>query len=234
MRGSLIIGCGLVGLLLAAGCGTKSGGDPEATTASISGGQNDAAQKASDPAAVAPTQERRAAPTYPVVAVETTAGTFKIRLLNDRAWNTVDNFLHYVKSGHYDNTIFHMVLKEQVIVGGAFTPKREEKPTRVPIYNEAHKCGLSNKRATVGMVRAAGNAHSATCQFYLNLVDNPDLDFKAKSDEEWGYCVFGDVIEGMEIVDRIASTPVKEEHFGGTDFRVPVEDVVIRSIRQIQ
>lgn len=146
--------------------------------------------------------QQQPAPTPTRVRFDTSMGSFTVRLDAERAPITVENFLSYVRDGHYDGTIFHRVVQNFVAQGGAFTPENESKPTRGSIVNEAGN-GLSNRRGTVGMARLE-KAHSATCQFYVNLADNPDLD---PLPTRWGYAVFGEVVEGMDVVDRIGHVP---------------------------
>lgn len=158
----------------------------------------------------------------PVVVVETNQGNFAIELDQAKAPISVENFLKYVDDGFYTGTIFHRVVPGFVIQGGGMTPDMKEKATRDPIKNEA-KNGLSNARGSVAMARTA-NPNSATCQFYINLSDNQTLDTYGG-----GYAVFGKVVEGMDVVDKIAKvrTTTKGPHEG-----VPVEDVVIRSVKR--
>jgi peptidyl-prolyl cis-trans isomerase A (cyclophilin A) len=134
------------------------------------------------------------------VRVVTSMGEFVIQLEADRAPLTVANFLGYVKAGHYSNTLFHRVIANFVIQGGGVSPDYKLKPANKPIPNEAGN-GLKNLRGTVGLARAAG-AHSGDAQFYVNIADNADLD---PLPTRWGYAVFGRIVEGMEVVDRIAS-----------------------------
>lgn len=139
--------------------------------------------------------------TAPVrVRIETTAGAFVIELNAARAPLSTANFLQYVRDGHYDGTIFHRVVSNFVIQGGGYTPDGTEKPTRPPIPNESGN-GLSNRRGTVAMARV-GDPHSATAQFYVNILDNLSLD---PGPSRWGYAVMGRVVEGMDVVDRIAN-----------------------------
>ena len=164
----------------------------------------------------------------PYVELETTMGNIVIELNQEKAPNTVANFLEYVKSGHYDGTIFHRVIDGFMIQGGGFTKTMSQKPTKAPIKNEADN-GLSNTRGTLAMARTMV-VDSATCQFFINLEDrNTFLNFRNKTPQEWGYCVFGKVIEGMDIVDKIAKVPTG---FAGPHQNVPTEPVVILSIRR--
>ena len=137
----------------------------------------------------------------PVVEVVTSLGTFVIELDHVHAPKTVDNFLAYVDAKHYDGTIFHRVIPTFMVQGGGYDNAYEKRAVRVAIMNEADN-GLKNVRGTVAMART-GEPHSATSQFFVNVVDNAFLDFKSKDDKGWGYCVFGRVTSGLDAVDRI-------------------------------
>lgn len=158
----------------------------------------------------------------PMVLLETTSGDILLELFVDKAPATVENFLNYVDSGFYDNTIFHRVIKEFMIQGGGLTLRMEEKNTGAPVRNEADN-GLSNKRGTLAMARAS-DPHSATAQFFINLADNADLDYSAPTLDGYGYTVFGQVAEGMDVVDKIAKSKVKEV---GEHEAVPVDSIMI-------
>ena len=161
----------------------------------------------------------------PVVTMQTTAGTITIELFPDKAPKTVENFLAYVDAGFYNNTLFHRVIKGFMIQGGGFTKGMKQKETRPPIPNEADN-GLKNERGTLAMART-NQPHSATSQFFINLVDNKFLDHTGKNLRGWGYCVFGKVTDGMDVVDAIAKLPTGAR-YGMRD--VPLEDVVILSV----
>jgi cyclophilin family peptidyl-prolyl cis-trans isomerase len=165
------------------------------------------------------------APGNPVVVIETTLGDFSVELFNDRAPVSTANFLQYASAGFYAGTIFHRIVPGFVIQGGGFTSGMEEKPTRAPIQNEATN-GLRNVRGTLSMARTR-TLRSATSQFYVNLADNAQLDHRGFSPDEFGYAVFGRVLAGMDVVDRIAA--VKTRPFGPHQ-DVPVEPVVIKSV----
>ena len=139
------------------------------------------------------------------VRLETSLGDIVLELYPDRAPRTVANFLRYVDEGFYAGTVFHRVVPGFVIQGGGFTAGFQRKPTRGPVLNEADN-GLKNERGTVAMARTF-EPHSATSQFFINLKDNGFLDHRGKTPDAWGYCVFGRVVEGMDVVDRIAATP---------------------------
>jgi cyclophilin family peptidyl-prolyl cis-trans isomerase len=170
---------------------------------------------------------------YPEVVFETTEGKIKVRLNAEKAPRTVNNFLrNYVERGLYNGTIFHQVDKGSMVVGGAFTAKLEAVPTRTPIFNEAADAQLSNRRGTIAMARDPSDPHSATNLFFFNLADNTALDHKDREKaEEYGYCVFGEVVEGMDVLDRIAELPVKEQD---GFIALPTRTVRIDSVRQLR
>lgn len=161
----------------------------------------------------------------PVVLIKTTMGDIKIELYSDKAPKTVANFLEYIKSGNYKNTIFHRVIPGFMIQGGGFTKDMQQKPTKAPIKNEADN-GLKNEKGTIAMARTS-DVDSATAQFFINTVNNSFLDFKDKTSRGYGYCVFGKVIDGMPIVEKIEK--VKTETKGGHQ-NVPVDAVEITDI----
>lgn len=158
-----------------------------------------------------------------MVKLQTNFGTIVLDLDAAQAPETVKNFLAYVEAGHYDNTIFHRVIKGFMIQGGGFEPGMNQKPTNAPIQNEAAN-GLKNDHYTVSMART-GDPHSATAQFFINAKDNAFLNHTAPSGQGWGYCVFGKVVEGMDVVDKIESVKTGSKGFHQD---VPVEDVVIQ------
>ena len=156
------------------------------------------------------------------VEMETSAGTMHIELDDERAPVSVQNFLDYVRKGHYDGTIFHRVIKGFMLQGGGFDADMRQKPTAVTIQNEANN-GLKNKRYTLAMARTSA-PHSASSQFFINTVDNGFLDFTAESAQGWGYAVFGRVVKGTEVVDAIEK--VRTGNRGGHQ-DVPLESVTI-------
>ena len=164
----------------------------------------------------------------PVVALETSKGTIKIELYPDKAPDTVKNFLSYVDKKHYDGTIFHRVIPKFMIQGGGMNPGMAEKKADGPIKNEAGN-GLTNARGSIAMARTS-NPHSATAQFFINTVDNRFLD-KENAQDGWGYCVFGKVIEGLDVVDKIKE--VSTGNVGGHQ-NVPKEDIIIKSAKKVQ
>ena len=157
-----------------------------------------------------------------MVKLHTTLGIITLELDQQKAPDTVANFLQYAKDGHYDNTIFHRVIDGFMIQGGGFEPGMKQKPTRGPVKNEADN-KLRNDNYTVAMARTP-DPHSATAQFFINVSDNGFLNHKAPTPDGWGYCVFGRVTEGNEVVDKIRK--VKTGNRGGHQ-DVPVNDVVI-------
>jgi cyclophilin family peptidyl-prolyl cis-trans isomerase len=163
----------------------------------------------------------------PVVIMETSEGTFKIELWADKAPGTVKNFLRYVDDGFYDGTIFHRVIADFMIQGGGLTPDMKEKKTRDPIKNEAAP-ELQNLRGTIAMARTQ-LVNSATAQFFINTVDNEFLNQKNKTPMGFGYAVFGQVIDGMDVVDQIRT--VKTGSFGPYD-DVPQNQVMILSAKR--
>lgn len=164
-----------------------------------------------------------------LVHMKTNFGTVIVELFPDKAPKTVDNFLQYVREGFYDNTIFHRVIDKFVIQGGGFGPGMTQKTTRAPIENEA-KNGLRNARGTIVMARAS-DPHSASSQFFINLVDNDFLNFTAPSPSGWGYCVFGQVVEGMHVVDQIKGVPTGSK-LGHKD--VPLSDVLLEKVSLVE
>lgn len=162
----------------------------------------------------------------PKVEMETSEGKIVIELYPDKAPATVENFISYVESGFYDNTIFHRVIPGFMIQGGGFLQDMGSRPTKPPIANEADN-GLKNERGTIAMART-NDPHSATSQFFINQVDNPALNHKGKNAQGWGYAVFGKVIEGMDVVDSISKVKTGAQ---GQFRDVPVLPVVIKKAK---
>ena len=155
-----------------------------------------------------------------MITLSTNHGDIVIELDREKAPKTCANFEQYVRDGHYDGTLFHRVIDGFMIQGGGLLPDKSARPTREPVENEA-KNGLSNLSGTLAMART-GQPHSATSQFFINVSDNRFLDYPGQ--DGWGYCVFGRVVEGMDVVNRIKEVATTRKH-GHQD--VPVEDVVI-------
>ena len=166
----------------------------------------------------------------PAVTVKTNKGVIEIELFPDKAPESVKNFLAYVDAGHYDGTIFHRVIKDFMIQGGGFQPDGQQKPTKPPVKNEANN-GLKNTRGTVAMARTAV-VDSATAQFFINHADNEFLDFKSETPQGFGYCVFGKVTSGMDVVDAIAASAKPETKASGVFVDRPKDDVIIESIKR--
>ncbi len=160
------------------------------------------------------------------VALHTNLGTIKIELDAKNAPKTVENFLSYVRSGHYNNTIFHRVIDGFMIQGGGFEPGMNQKKTNAPVENEANN-GLSNEKYSIAMARTS-DPHSATAQFFINVNDNDFLDYPGQ--DGWGYCVFGEVTEGKDVVDQIKRVKTGR---AGMHADVPVEDVVIEKAEEV-
>ncbi|MEN0108937.1 MAG: peptidylprolyl isomerase [Pseudomonas sp.] len=157
-----------------------------------------------------------------MIKLHTNYGVITLNLFADKAPETVANFEEYVKAGHYDNTVFHRVISNFMIQGGGFEPGMKQKATRATIKNEANN-GVSNKVGTVAMARTM-EPHSASAQFFINVADNNFLDHSAPTVQGWGYAVFGEVTDGMDVVNKIRSvaTTMKSGHQD-----VPVDDVII-------
>jgi cyclophilin family peptidyl-prolyl cis-trans isomerase len=204
-------------LLLAAtsgcgGSGTNNGG---------------AAATANNPATTRPAA-RQIDLAHPTVRLETSQGTITVRLDAVRAPGTARNFLNYANSGFYDNTIIHHVDPGKMIAAGGYTTDRTLKPPRSPIRNEAHN-GLKNVRGAIAMARDAALIDSATSQFFINLADAPQRDYAGDTADKYGYCVFGEVTEGLDIAQRISRSPTTD--LGGDLVQTPDPPVVIKSIR---
>ena len=162
-----------------------------------------------------------------MVILHTNHGDITLELDAGNAPKTVENFLQYVRDGHYDNTIFHRVIPGFMIQGGGFTADFMQKPTKPPVVNEAEqasKAGLLNVPGTLAMART-GDPHSATAQFFINVADNKFLNFRSPDPQGYGYTVFGKVVEGMDVVDRIAKAPTGAG--GPFPKDVPVQKVIV-------
>ncbi|GAB7534647.1 peptidylprolyl isomerase [Burkholderia sp. 22PA0099] len=157
-----------------------------------------------------------------MVELHTNHGVIKLELDADKAPKSVENFLNYVKAGHYDNTVFHRVINNFMIQGGGFEPGMKQKPTEAPIDNEANN-GLKNANYTVAMART-NDPHSATAQFFINVNDNDFLNHSSPTPQGWGYAVFGKVVEGQDVVDKIKAVKTGSKGFHQD---VPADDVVI-------
>jgi len=158
-----------------------------------------------------------------MIKLHTNFGVIALELDAEKAPETAKNFIDYVEAGHYDNTIFHRVIDGFMIQGGGFEPGMKQKPCKAPIKNEADN-GLKNDAYTIAMART-GDPHSATAQFFINVADNEFLNFKMPNGNGWGYCVFGKVVEGTDVVDKIRGVKTGNAGFHQD---VPKEDVIIQ------
>jgi len=198
------------------GCGSSEEGPP---TANIKAGDGADPQK-----------KRTRDNLHPVVQIRTSAGEILLQLDAEHAPVTVSNFLSYANRGHYDRTVFHDVEPGFIVLGGGYDADLQEKPTDFAIRNEAHN-GLLNTRGTVAMARRSEVIDSSTSMFFFNVADNTMLDHKGEETEEYGYCVFGKVIEGMDVVDKIAKTPTQQvDQFP----HMPQVRIAIESIRRVR
>ena len=164
-----------------------------------------------------------------MVKLHTNHGVITIELDEQRASQTVANFLEYVKSGHFANAVFHRVIPGFMIQGGGFEPGMKQKPVRAPVKNEADN-KLKNTTYTIAMARTS-EPHSATAQFFINVADNAFLDHTAPTPQGWGYCVFGRVVEGTDVVDKIKAVKTGAK---GTHQDVPLQDVIIERAEIVQ
>jgi peptidyl-prolyl cis-trans isomerase B (cyclophilin B) len=162
------------------------------------------------------------------VVLHTNHGDITLELDAENAPASTANFLQYVRDGHYDNTLFHRVIPGFMIQGGGMEPGMKQKPTRKPVANEATN-GVKNKNYTVAMARTS-EPHSATAQFFINVADNDFLDYTAPSANGWGYCVFGEVTAGRDVVDKIKAVPTATSGFHQN---VPQQDVVILKAEEV-
>ena len=163
----------------------------------------------------------------PMVELKTSQGEIVVEVFADKAPKSAENFVQYVKDGFYDGTVFHRVIDGFMVQGGGFDAEMNQKSTRAPIENEA-KNGLKNEPGTLAMARTA-DPHSATAQFFINLVPNTFLDYPSR--DGWGYAVFGKVVKGMDVVQKIGKVPTANRGFHQN---VPVEPVVVESARVIE
>jgi len=217
MRVELVLRCVAAALVLGTvvGCG---GGSGTPKTSNAKKKPNHAMRaEASRPA---PPDELR-------IVLDTTVGQVVLELDEEHAPLTVANFLQYVDSGHYDGTIFHQVVDGYIVLGGAYSPELQEKTAGVAIRNEADN-GLKNTRGTIAMAREFDRIDSSTCQFFINLADNPKLDHHGRTAEEYGYCVFGRVVQGLDVIDKIAQA---EAHSTDQFELIPIKPVVIKTAR---
>ena len=209
-------------VLAAVGCSRSENSSPTAAIESSGGAK-------ATPTGGSLAKEPAPDPRHPVVLIDTSLGTIKVRLDAEKSPLTVSNFLSYIMASHYDKTIVHQVYKGQGILAGGYGENMVERAYRTSIYNEARN-GLKNRRGTIAMVRQPGSIHSATSQFFINVADNPSLDFRDNTPEGYGYCVFGEVIEGMDVVDKINASPL---HDVPKFERTPVQPIMVKTIQRI-
>ncbi len=223
----VVVSIVVIPLLGLVGC--QKGGDSSQPAAAVAGPNAEKSDGGTTPAA-GPKSDQD--PQHPVFEIETTLGKCTIQLDGEKAPLTVDNFRNYVAKHHYEQTIFHQVLNGSVkaVLGGGFLADLSPKKALTPIRNEAHN-GLKNRRGSISMFRRADDCDSATSQFIINLADNDKLDFKGRTPEQYGYCVFGQVTQGIEVLDQIVQRPV---HDTNNFDHVPVETVAIKSIQQVK
>jgi cyclophilin family peptidyl-prolyl cis-trans isomerase len=208
-------------LLLVAGC-NRSSSKPAAAGDDKSG---TAVAAAAVPAAKKVDLEK------PVLQIDTSAGSITVRLDGVRAPGTVRNFLNYANEGFYENTLVHYVDPGKMVVAGGYSAERKVKPARTPIRNEAHN-GVKNVRGTIAMARDASLIDSATTQFFINLADAPQRDHTGDTPANYGYCVFGEVTEGLDVAEKISQSPTTDQ--GGDLAQTPNPPVVIKSVRVVR
>lgn len=225
---SKVIGLLVLGLIAAPGCGSSSGnGTPNVGNDSASATNGSGSQSILDNDT--PLPEIKPPDPYPVVVLRTSVGEIHVKLNAEKAPRTVQNFLNYVDNGQYDQTIFHQVESGYVILGGSYTPEMTEREGRYPIANEATN-GMKNVRGTIAMARNLEVIDSSTSQFFINLADNPQLDHVGEGPKEYGFCVFGEVVKGIEVIDRISQAQVRDtEQFQ----KLPVKPIVIEVARRL-
>jgi len=205
------------------GCGKSASSSAASSPAHAASGQ------AAMPGSTARPDDSQSAD--PLVVLHTTQGDITLQLFAEKAPRTVENFLRgYAERGFYDQTIFHHVERSRMLIAGGYTSELARKPTRAPIYNESRN-GLSNRRGTIAMIRETDAPHSATSEFFVNLTDNPEFDFKTSEDDDVpGYCVFGEIVTGMDVVDRIAQLPTAPR---GDFPKLPSPSVSIVSVQRL-
>jgi peptidyl-prolyl cis-trans isomerase B (cyclophilin B) len=216
----------VLGFIVGCGSSANSNLDPNSSTTESAPALNVAA------AAVPPgtTQATTLDPLHPIVVIETTLGPLTVTLDAEKAPITVGNFLGYVQRGHYNGTIFHEVQKDFIAIAGAYTADLKERQTDFPIRNEAHN-GLKNDRFSLAMARLPDAIDSATCHFFINLADNPNLNHKSEETAGYGYCVFGQVTKGQEVLEKLNQTATTAQ----ADFpALPTASIAIQSIKRIK
>jgi cyclophilin family peptidyl-prolyl cis-trans isomerase len=209
------------------GCNRGGNGADSSATANI---KSPADKGGTGVTGLSPQNKEASDPLHPVVVLETSLGKVMLTLNAEKAPITAKNFLSYVNASFYNQTIIHQVHRDDVVVAGGYGMNLAEKPAHMAIRNEAEN-GLKNLRGTVAMARSPDAIDSSTSQFFFNVADNPSLDFREKTPDGYGYCVFGEVTEGMDIVNKMASAEV---HNTRELERTPVKPIVITSARQVR
>jgi cyclophilin family peptidyl-prolyl cis-trans isomerase len=204
-----------------AGC-NRSTSKPEATNADKTG---------SPVAAIAGPATKNINLEKPEIQIDTSAGSITVRLDGNSAPGTVRNFLNYANEGFYENTLVHYVAPGKMIVAGGYSTDHKPKAARIPIHNEAHN-GVKNLRGTIAMARDASLIDSATTQFFINLADAPQRDHTGDTPASYGYCVFGEVIAGLDVADKISQSPTTDQ--GGDLAQTPNPPVIVKSIRVVR
>ena len=221
-----------VGALMAAGCGgdqTASTAAPPKKTSGVASANSSGGSDAADDR-----YQTTSRPAGPLVRINTSLGPIDVRLDQDAAPLTVRNFLNHAQSRHYDGTTFHYVEKDKFILGGGYTwVDGAPIETGEPIRSEAEN-GRKNTRGTLAMARDANVIDSATTQFFINLEDAPHLDYSGDAPDEYGYCVFGDVVKGLEVAEQIAATPTEKQVVDGEEQNVPTLMVRIESVEVLR
>jgi peptidyl-prolyl cis-trans isomerase B (cyclophilin B) len=171
-------------------------------------------------------------PLHPVILIDTSLGTIRIRLDAANAPGTVRNFLNYANDGFYQNTLIHYAAADKMIIGGGYAANGEAKRALTTVRNEAHN-GLKNVRGTIAMARdASAGIDSASSQFFINLVDAPSLDHRGDTPDEYGYCVFGEIVDGLAVAERISRSPTRDQ--GGDLLQIPDPPVLVKSIQVVE
>ncbi len=222
-------------LMVASGCGSET--TPPATSivgkASAEGGSKGAISAAGAAATVIRGQETPQDPNRPVLAIETSEGVIEVELDRERAPLTVYHILDLATSGHFRDTLVHFVAEGRMIVCGGYNVDREPCAPAAPVRNEADN-GLKNVRGTIAMSRPPDAIDGGTCTFFINLADAPEFDHHGQQPEDFGYCVFGHVVQGLETVERIAAAATIPGEFGDQTISTPATPIVIKDVRIIR
>ncbi len=213
--------------MLIAGCGGEAADTAHPAANTDPSVQAQVTSTSAPSAAVASKPKRNL---HPEVVISTNLGDITLRLDSEKAPLTVDNFLTYADSGHYNGTIFHQVREGDILLAGGFTEDLIEKPTQPPVRNEADN-GLKNAKGTIALARQPDSIDSSTSQFFINMADNSHLDHHGRTPEEYGFCVFGQVTGGMDILEKLSHMPVEDRDVNGETFMmVPKQAVVVKNV----